>query len=70
MATKTQKRQRGTLKTSAPKKRSAKEKTIQDFLVDVRKRFDAIPAEAWKNKPHDLSKNIDHYLYGLQKQEE
>ena len=27
----------------------------------------AIPEEAWRNVPADLSKNIDHYLYGAPK---
>lgn len=30
----------------------------------------ALPAEAWKDVPSDLSKNLDHYLYGAPRQEE
>lgn len=29
-----------------------------------------IPKDAWANVPSDLSKNVDHYLYGAPKDKE
>ncbi|HEY0514551.1 MAG TPA: hypothetical protein VGH73_21800 [Thermoanaerobaculia bacterium] len=29
-----------------------------------------IPSEEWERVPKDLSKNLDHYLYGAEKEEE
>jgi Arc/MetJ-type ribon-helix-helix transcriptional regulator len=31
---------------------------------------EAVPPEAWANVPTDLSKQVDHYLYGAPKQPE
>ena len=28
-----------------------------------------VPLEAWQTLPNDLSKNVDHYLYGTPKQD-
>lgn len=30
----------------------------------------SLPEEAWEKVPADLSKNLDHYLYGAPRQEE
>lgn len=44
--------------------------SAQSFLSMIDKIRAQVPPEEWKKLPKDLSKNIDHYLYGSQKIEE
>jgi hypothetical protein len=59
--------------------RKIKEETIADlqqspslpsFLQFVDDISAQIPLEEWEKLPKDLSKNLDHYLYGAPKDEE
>jgi hypothetical protein len=40
---------------------------LPSFLQFVEEISAQVPREEWKKLPKDLSKNIDHYLYGLSK---
>jgi len=44
--------------------------SAQSFLGMIDEIRAQVPAEEWKKLPTDLSKNIDHYLYGSPKVEE
>lgn len=44
--------------------------SAQTFLQMVDEVRSQVPPEEWKKLPTDLSKNIDHYLYGSPKVEE
>ncbi|MCU0566659.1 MAG: hypothetical protein MUF49_08690 [Oculatellaceae cyanobacterium Prado106] len=44
--------------------------SAQSFLSMVDTIRSQVPKEEWKKLPTDLSKNIDHYLYGSAKIEE
>ncbi len=44
--------------------------SAQSFLGIIDEIRAQVPDEEWKNLPTDLSKNIDHYLYGSPKVEE
>ncbi len=80
MATKTQKRESVSEEhTPRPKKqpRRAAPKierpfkrvplSVQDYLEGLTAIGRAIPPELRENIPTDLSKNVDHYLYGVPK---
>lgn len=40
------------------------ERPIWEVIAEISR---SVPAEAWENVPTDLSKNLDHYLYGAPK---
>ncbi|PZV10821.1 MAG: hypothetical protein DCF22_15775 [Leptolyngbya sp.] len=44
--------------------------SLPPFLQFVEEISAQIPTEEWAKLPSDLSKNIDHYLYGSPKDEE
>lgn len=44
--------------------------TLPPFLQFVEEIRAQIPREDWEKLPKDLSKNVDHYLYGSPKDEE
>ena len=44
--------------------------SAQSFLSMIDEIRAQVPDEEWKKLPADLSKNIDHYLYGSPKVEE
>lgn len=44
--------------------------SLPPFLQFVEEISAQIPTEEWAKLPNDLSKNIDHYLYGSPKDEE
>lgn len=44
--------------------------SAQSFLSMINEIRAQVPDEEWKKLPTDLSKNIDHYLYGSPKVEE
>lgn len=44
--------------------------SAQSFLSMIDEIRAQVPDEEWKKLPTDLSKNIDHYLYGSPKVEE
>jgi hypothetical protein len=44
--------------------------SLPPFLKFVEDISAQIPKEEWEKLPKDLSKNLDHYLYGLPKDEE
>ncbi len=52
----------------APKRRRHKN-VLQTLGAAIDKITASIPPEAWDVLPRDLSKNVDHYLYGSPKQE-
>ena len=41
----------------------------QAFLQRIAKIRESIPKEEWQKLPSDASKNVDHYLYGLPKED-
>lgn len=43
---------------------------LPPFLQFVEEISAQVPQEEWKKLPSDLSKNLDHYLYGSPKDEE
>jgi hypothetical protein len=43
---------------------------LPSFLQFVEEISAQIPLEEWEKLPKDLSKNVDHYLYGSPKDEE
>jgi hypothetical protein len=43
---------------------------LPPFLQFVEEISAQVPREAWEALPKDLSKNLDHYLYGAPKDEE
>jgi len=50
--------------------RSQQAPSLPPFLQFVEEISAQIPKEEWAKLPSDLSKNIDHYLYGSPKDEE
>ncbi|MFM7425561.1 MAG: hypothetical protein ACKO7W_11300 [Elainella sp.] len=44
--------------------------SLPPFLQFVEEISAQVPREEWEKLPKDLSKNIDHYLYGSPKDEE
>jgi len=44
--------------------------TLPSFLQFVEDISTQVPREEWEKLPSDLSKNLDHYLYGSPKDEE
>ena len=44
--------------------------SLPPFLQFVEEISAQVPPEEWEKLPKDLSKNIDHYLYGAPKDEE
>lgn len=44
--------------------------SLPTFLQFVEEISAQIPREEWEKLPNDLSKNLDHYLYGSPKDEE
>ncbi|MBW4540934.1 MAG: hypothetical protein KME43_17545 [Myxacorys chilensis ATA2-1-KO14] len=44
--------------------------SLPPFLQFVEEISAQIPKEEWEKLPSDLSKNVDHYLYGSPKNEE
>ena len=49
-----------------PTKGQRKVKPIWEIAAEVAA---SVPAEEWAKVPADLSKNLDHYLYGAPKDE-
>ena len=45
-------------------KNSENAKSLIDFVFRIAK---AVPDSEWARLPADLSKNVDHYLYGTKK---
>lgn len=43
---------------------------LPSFLQFVEEISAQVPREEWEKLPKDLSKNLDHYLYGAPKEEE
>ncbi|NJL40002.1 MAG: hypothetical protein HC840_17250 [Leptolyngbyaceae cyanobacterium RM2_2_4] len=43
---------------------------LPPFLQFVEEISAQVPREEWEKLPKDLSKNVDHYLYGSPKEEE
>jgi hypothetical protein len=43
--------------------------SLPPFLQFIEEISAQIPAEEWEKLPSDLSKNVDHYLYGSPKDE-
>jgi hypothetical protein len=44
--------------------------SLPPFLQFVEEIRSQVPREEWEAIPKDLSKNLDHYLYGVPKEEE
>lgn len=44
--------------------------SLPPFLQFVEEISAQVPREEWEKLPKDLSKNVDHYLYGAPKNEE
>lgn len=44
--------------------------SLPPFLQFVEEISAQVPREEWEKLPKDLSKNVDHYLYGAPKEEE
>lgn len=55
---------------SAQTEPSEEDFSAQGFLNMIDEIRAQVPDEEWKKLPTDLSKNIDHYLYGFPKVEE
>jgi hypothetical protein len=43
---------------------------LRSFLDRIAELVKDVPEDEWKRLPADLSKNVDHYLYGTKKVEE
>ncbi|MGC1418043.1 MAG: hypothetical protein WA817_22335 [Candidatus Acidiferrum sp.] len=43
---------------------------LRSFLDRIAEAVKDVPEDEWKRLPTDLSKNVDHYLYGTKKEEE
>jgi hypothetical protein len=43
---------------------------LRSFLDRIAEALKDVPEDEWKRLPSDLSKNVDHYLYGTKKEEE
>jgi len=54
-------------RTDAPADAPRDNRSILEIIGDATK---DLTEEDWKNLPTDLSKNVDHYLYGTKKVEE
>jgi hypothetical protein len=50
--------------------RSVEPASALDTILQIVREFEALPPETWKNTPRDLAKNVDHYLYGLPKEDD
>lgn len=58
-------------KSSEPKAAESDRASKPESFLDFIDRFsNQIPQEEWQKLPSDLSKNVDHYLYGSPKVEE
>ncbi|MBD1842870.1 hypothetical protein H6F89_05475 [Cyanobacteria bacterium FACHB-63] len=44
--------------------------SLPSFLQFIEEISAQVPKEEWEKLPKDLSKNVDHYLYGAPKNEE
>ena len=57
-------------------KPSSKSATVKpfaarDMLLAIAKKFESLPPGAWnQNRPRDMAMNLDHYLYGLPKEQD
>lgn len=49
---------------------SSESSNIPSFLRAIEEISSHVPSEEWGKLPKDLSKNLDHYLYGSPKVEE
>lgn len=55
----------------SPKMATENPFAARDMLLAIAKEFESLPPGAWnKNRPRDMAKNLDHYLYGLSKEQE
>lgn len=54
-------------RTEAPADAPAEQRSILEIVAELAKE---VPEDEWKRLPADLSKNVDHYLYGTKKEEE
>jgi hypothetical protein len=43
---------------------------LRSFLDRIAEAVKDVPEDEWRRLPADLSKNVDHYLYGTKKEEE
>lgn len=43
---------------------------LRSFFETIAEAVKKVPEDEWKRLPADLSKNVDHYLYGTKKEEE
>lgn len=43
---------------------------LRSFLDMIAEVVKDVPEDEWKRLPADMSKNVDHYLYGTKKEEE
>ncbi|MHB8503423.1 MAG: hypothetical protein ACYDCG_05140 [Candidatus Acidiferrales bacterium] len=55
------------LRTEAPSDAPLEKRSILEIVAELAKQ---VPEDEWKRLPTDLSKNLDHYLYGAKKEEE
>jgi hypothetical protein len=56
-----------TLRTEVPADAPTELRSILEIIAEAVK---DVPEDEWKRLPADLSKNVDHYLYGTKKEEE
>lgn len=49
------------------KMREEENSSLKNLLLEIEKRGQVIPDEAWAEVPSDGSVNHDHYLYGAKK---
>lgn len=49
---------------------SERSPSLPSFLQFIEEISAQVPKEEWEKLPKDLSKNVDHYLYGTPKDEE
>jgi hypothetical protein len=57
----------GPLRTEAPADVPTGQRSILEIIAEATK---DLTEEDWKGFPTDLSKNVDHYLYGTKREEE
>lgn len=55
------------LRTEVPAAAPIDKRSILEIVAELAKQ---VPEDEWKRLPTDLSKNLDHYLYGAKKEEE
>ncbi len=41
--------------------------TAADLIRNIAEKMERLPVETWEGIPTDVSKNVDHYLYGSPK---